>query len=188
LNRPKSNWQAAKSLQSALRFYGNHLSAGKDAFGRSSWRCPDGSSFDDRTSSSISASVRVREIRKIWGGALPNYKWGEYADRFFKECLGVSDVNSLDYSSYEGADILHDLNQPVPANLKGRFDAVVEGGSLEHIFHFPIAVANLMQMTKVGGTIFASTVSNNLCGHGFYQFSPELIFRAISSILGRQRI
>jgi hypothetical protein len=86
-------------------------------------------------------------------------------------------VNSLDYSSYEGADILHDLNQPVPANLKGRFDAVVEGGSLEHIFHFPIAVANLMQMTKVGGTIFASRVSNNLCGHGFYQFSPELIFR-----------
>jgi hypothetical protein len=37
-----------------------------------------------------------------------------------------------------------------------------------------------MQMTKVGGTIFASTVSNNLCGHGFYQFSPELIFRVFT--------
>jgi hypothetical protein len=89
-------------------------------------------------------------------------------------------VNTLDYSAYEDADLLYDLNQPIPSELKGRFDAVVEAGSLEHIFNFPIAIANLMQMTKVGGTIFASTVSNNLCGHGFYQFSPELIFRVFT--------
>jgi hypothetical protein len=123
----------------------------------------------------------LRAVREVCPGALVNYKWGEYADRFFAECLGVSRVNTLDYSSYEGADILHDLNQPVPAHLKGRFDALVEGGSLEHIFHFPVAIANLMQMTKVGGSIFASTVSNNLCGHGFYQFSPELIFRVFTA-------
>jgi hypothetical protein len=119
----------------------------------------------------------LRAVRDLCPGALANYKWGEYADRFFAECLGVSQTNTLDYSSYEGADILHDLNQPVPAHLKGQFDAVVEGGSLEHIFNFPIAITNLMQMTKVGGSIFVSTISNNLCGHGFYQFSPELIFR-----------
>ncbi len=122
----------------------------------------------------------LREIRKSCPGALPDYKWGEYADRFFTECLGVSAVNALDYSSYEGADLLHDLNQPIPDKLKGRFDVIVEAGSLEHVFNFPIAISNLMQMTKVGGTIFASTVSNNLCGHGFYQFSPELIFRVFT--------
>jgi hypothetical protein len=122
----------------------------------------------------------LRGIRKICPGSLADYKWGEYADRFFRECLGVSTVNTLDYSAYEGADLLYDLNQPIPAELKGRFDVVVEAGSLEHIFNFPIAIANLMQMTKVGGTIFASTVSNNLCGHGFYQFSPELIFRVFT--------
>jgi hypothetical protein len=122
----------------------------------------------------------LRAIRKICPGALVEYKWGEYADRFFTECLGVSHMSTLDYSSYEGADLLHDLNQPVPADLKNRFDVVVEGGSLEHIFNFPVAIANLMQMTRVGGTFFASTVSNNLCGHGFYQFSPELIFRVFT--------
>ena len=37
-----------------------------------------------------------------------------------------------------------------------------------------------MQMTRVGGTIFGSTVANNLCGHGFYQFSPERVFRVFS--------
>jgi hypothetical protein len=122
----------------------------------------------------------LRGIRKICPGALADYRWGEYADRFLRECLGVSTVNTLDYSAYEGADLLCDLNQPISGELKGRFDVVVEAGSLEHIFNFPTAIANLMQMTKVGGTIFASTVSNNLCGHGFYQFSPELIFRVFT--------
>jgi hypothetical protein len=119
-------------------------------------------------------------IRKICPGALADYKWGEYADRFFPECLGVSEMNVLDHSPYEGADLLHDLNLPVPDDLKSRFDVVIEAGSLEHVFNFPIAIANLMQMTRVGGSIFASTVSNNLCGHGFYQFSPELIFRVFT--------
>lgn len=125
-------------------------------------------------------SSELREIRRICPGTLADYRWAEYADRFFTECLGVSEVNTLDYSAYEGADLLHDLNEPIPGGLRGRFDVVVEAGSLEHIFNFPIAIANLMQMTRVGGTIFASTVSNNLCGHGFYQFSPELIFRVFS--------
>jgi hypothetical protein len=124
--------------------------------------------------------AELRKIQKVCPHALANYKWAEYADRFFTECLGVSEVNALDYSAYEGANILHDLNRPIPDELKGQFDVVVEAGSLEHIFNFPIAIANLMQMTRVGGTIFASTVSNNLCGHGFYQFSPELIFRVFS--------
>lgn len=123
----------------------------------------------------------LRAIRTVFPGALADYQWGEYSDRFFKECLGASEVNTLDYSPYEGADLLYDLNQPVPRELKGRFDVVVEAGSLEHVFNFPIAIANLMQMTKVGGSIFASTVSNNLCGHGFYQFSPELIFRIFTA-------
>jgi hypothetical protein len=123
----------------------------------------------------------LRAIRRVCPGALANYRWGEFADRFFTECLGASEVSTLDYSSYEGANILHDLSQPVPDDLKGRFDIVVEAGTLEHVFNFPTAIANLMQMTKVGGSIFASTISNNLCGHGFYQFSPELIFRVFTS-------
>ncbi|HEX6803938.1 MAG TPA: hypothetical protein VF133_09695 [Terriglobales bacterium] len=128
----------------------------------------------------------LRQLRKAQPGALPDYQWGEYADRFFKECLRVEEVSTLDYSSYEGAGLLHDLNQPVGDELKGRFDVIVEAGSLEHVFNFPVAVANLMNMAKVGGTLSISTVSNNLCGHGFYQFSPELIFRVFTRENGFQ--
>jgi hypothetical protein len=57
---------------------------------------------------------------------------------------------------------------------------VIDGGSLEHIFNFPVAIKSLMQLLKVGGSIFIATPANNLCGHGFYQFSPELMFRVFS--------
>jgi len=35
-------------------------------------------------------------------------------------------------------------------------------------------------MLKVGGQMFLKSPANNLCGHGFYQFSPELMFRVFS--------
>ncbi len=112
--------------------------------------------------------------------ALRNYQYGDYADDFLRAFLGISSLTALDVSSYEGVDLLHDLNDPVPEDLWNRFDAVIDGGSLEHVFNFPTAIGNLMRMTKVGGKIFISTPANNLCGHGFYQFSPELMFRVFS--------
>src|ERR1700722_6972275 len=108
---------------------------------------------------------------------LAGYQFGEFADRFFEQFLGTKTVRTLDYSAYEGASIVHDMNEPVPENFHGMFDAVIEAGSLEHIFNFPVAIRNLMVMAKVGGKVFLTTVANNLCGHGFYQFSPELIYR-----------
>jgi hypothetical protein len=38
----------------------------------------------------------------------------------------------------------------------------------------------MMRMVQVGGTLFLTTPANNLCGHGFYQFSPELMFRVFN--------
>jgi len=34
-----------------------------------------------------------------------------------------------------------------------------------------------MRMLKIGGFMYLTLPANNLCGHGFYQFSPELMFR-----------
>ncbi len=32
-------------------------------------------------------------------------------------------------------------------------------------------------MVRTGGKIFITTAANNYCGHGFFQFSPEVMFR-----------
>lgn len=91
--------------------------------------------------------------------------------------LGATEVVSIDYSDYEGASVVHDMNSPIPQHCRDSFDFVYDGGTLEHIFNFPQAIKNCMDLLKVGGTFVASTPANYFRGHGFYQFSPELFFR-----------
>lgn len=102
-----------------------------------------------------------------------------YAEPVFKS-LGATLVHSLDFSAYEGAAFVHDLNKPIGPELRERFDTVYDGGTLEHVFHFPTALKNTMEMVRPGGRLFIHTGANSYCGHGFYQFSPELFFRAFS--------
>ena len=98
----------------------------------------------------------------------------------FLQALGAKEVSSFDASSYEGATYVHDMNEPIPEIHKGNFSVVIDGGSLEHIFNFPVAVKNCMEMVEVGGYYLGITPTNNFMGHGFYQFSPELYFRIFS--------
>lgn len=88
--------------------------------------------------------------------------------------LGATEVHSFDVSSYEGPTHLHDMNTPVPPALKGRYSMVLDGGTLEHVFNFPVAIRNCMEMVRVGGHYVGIVPANNWMGHGFYQFSPEL--------------
>ena len=110
---------------------------------------------------------------------LPGAKDTGYAEPMFK-ALGAKKVSSLDASDFEGADFVHDLNQPLPEHLRERFDLVCDGGTLEHVFNFPVALRNCMEMLRPGGRFIMHTGANNWCGHGFYQFSPELFFRVFS--------
>lgn len=111
---------------------------------------------------------------------LDDHQWEDYIDAFLREYLGATSVTVLDASPYEGADTIHDMNNPVPPTWHSRYDAIVDGGTLEHIFNVPSAFTNIADMLKVGGTVFLNTPANNMMGHGFYQFSPELMFRIFS--------
>jgi len=102
-----------------------------------------------------------------------------YADPFLR-ALGADQVSALDASAYEGADIVHDLGLPIPSDLQRSFDLVIDGGLLEHVFNFPAALKNAMELVRVGGHLILMTPANNYFGHGFYQFSPELFFRALA--------
>ena len=98
----------------------------------------------------------------------------------FLRHLGARQVDSCDASAYEGATRVHDLNQPIPGDWDGTYDAVIDGGTLEHVFNFPTAIENCMRLVKPGGHLLLFTMANNCCGHGFYQFSPELFYAALS--------
>ena len=94
--------------------------------------------------------------------------------------LGAQQVDVLDVSDYEGPVIQHDLNEPVPDALKARFTAVFDGGTLEHVFNAACGLKNAMELVAEGGHLITFHPANNFLGHGFYQFSPELFFRALS--------
>lgn len=102
-----------------------------------------------------------------------------YSEPVFK-MLGSHQVDSMDFSDYEKANIIHDLNYPIPDSLKQKYSFVIDSGTLEHVFNFPVAISNCMKLVKTGGHFAAITPVNNLMGHGFYQFSPELFYRIFS--------
>ena len=106
-----------------------------------------------------------------------------YAEPLLK-MLGAKHIDSIDYSGYEGANVLHDLNLPFDDALLNKYSLVLESGTLEHIFHFPQAIQNCMEAVAVGGSLLIITPVNNIMGHGFYQFSPELFYRVISPTYG----
>jgi hypothetical protein len=49
------------------------------------------------------------------------------------------------------------------------------------VFNFPVALQNCMEMLRVGGRFITHTCANNWCGHGFYQFSPELFYNVLGA-------
>jgi SAM-dependent methyltransferase len=95
-------------------------------------------------------------------------------DRTFFHSLGFDEVLSCDVSDYEGADVVCDLNVPVPKALTKRFDVIFNGGTIEHIFNIPIVLANIHAMLKVGGRVIHVAPSSSLIDHGFYSLSPTL--------------
>jgi hypothetical protein len=93
--------------------------------------------------------------------------------------LGAQTVDSMDYSDYESATVIHDLNQPLPGHLKRRYSLVIDGGTIEHVFNAPEALRTALELPAKDGYLFMLQPANNQCGHGFYQFSPELMFRLL---------
>jgi len=94
--------------------------------------------------------------------------------------LGAKQVESFDVSDYQQATHIHDMNQPIPAVFHGRYSCVHDGGSIEHVFNIPQALKNCLQMVRLGGHFTQVNLANNYMGHGFWQFSPEMIHRAMS--------
>jgi hypothetical protein len=108
-----------------------------------------------------------------------------FAEPFFRG-LGASAVESLDASGFEGASVIADLNRPLPRDLRRRFSVVFDGGTLEHVFDVATAFRSCLDLVELDGHFIAISPTNNWPGHGFYQFSPELLFRVLSIDIGFQ--
>jgi hypothetical protein len=102
---------------------------------------------------------------------------GNVTDAVFFAAIGFDHVDSLDVSSYEQANIQFDLNKPNLSDaVKTRYNLILDGGTLEHIFHLPNALRNVHDMLLPEGIIIHQSPTHNFVDHGFYQFCPTLFY------------
>jgi len=99
----------------------------------------------------------------------------KYADNILFKNFNFESLISLDYSKFENADIICDLNEPIE-KINKQFDTILDFGTSEHIFDISQCLKNISNLCKINGHIIHCLPANNNCGHGFWQFSPELFF------------
>jgi len=103
-------------------------------------------------------------------------------DEIVFSALGFEHLDVMDYSAYEFANIIHDLNDTnVPEELLGKYDFILEGGTLEHVFNFRNALEVIFKMLKIGGTFFFDSPIAYGFNHGYYTFSPCLYYEYFSA-------
>lgn len=90
---------------------------------------------------------------------------------FLTQC-GAESVRYVDFLRTRGVEEILDLNEPQEL---GKYDLVIDPGTLEHCFNVGQAIVNATKAVKVGGSIF--TVSPmTMVNHGFWNFSPTAWF------------
>lgn len=118
--------------------------------------------------------IKPEIMRRRCGDAL-DWRNERYAENMMAILFGASRVDSIDNSPYEGAQIIHDMNEPLPTDMRA-YDTVIDAGTIEHIFDAAQGFRNIVRLCKIGGQILHVTPTNNFCGHGFWQISPETFF------------
>jgi hypothetical protein len=94
--------------------------------------------------------------------------------KVFFEMLGMEEYMDIDAFDFDQPSLLHDLNQPVPAQHRDTFGTVIDGGTIEHIFDTRQALENTAQLLRVGGHVVH--MASFEMDHGFYSFSPCLLY------------
>jgi hypothetical protein len=98
----------------------------------------------------------------------------------------AGNIESLDYSDFEGASIIADLNQPIHNRYCGAFDIVFDSGTIEHVFSTKDSFQNTLRLCKAGGFIVHLTPVD-MINHGLYNFNAGA-FDDIYSANGCERI
>lgn len=98
------------------------------------------------------------------------------SDEVFFGLLGIKELFTMDISSYEGADIVHDLNKPIPETLYGQFDFIIDGGTFDHLFDVRTAFENVVKMLKTDGRVFQWNAASNFTGGTYLSFGPDLFY------------
>lgn len=98
-----------------------------------------------------------------------------HQDEFFLTC-GYSSIQSLDVFPYEGADIVHSLNDPIPESMHSSYDMVFNGGTMEHAANIIQALQSTSDFLRDDGVVIHGIPISGYINHGYYSISPILLY------------
>jgi hypothetical protein len=94
---------------------------------------------------------------------------------FFKKFKNVQ-LDSLDVVAGFGGTVIHDLNVPVPEELHGQFDFILDGGTFDHLMQLGTAFTNVIRMLKPGGRVLHFNAASGYIGAAYVSFGPDLFY------------
>jgi SAM-dependent methyltransferase len=104
-------------------------------------------------------------------GAGHNY----ISDVAFFSLFSDMSIRTLDVTDYEGAEIVHDMHDPIPDTLAERFDFIWNGSCLDNMADPATAMQNTFRMLKAGGRVFMMEIGTP--HHNAYtMYSPAFFF------------
>jgi hypothetical protein len=101
---------------------------------------------------------------------------GFISDAYFFKVLGADNVIAIDVSDYEGAEIVHNLDTPIPAHLEGKFDFICNGSVLDNMFNPIMGLTNISKLLAPAGRVIHFEHSSNTVNNAYLQFSPNWFF------------
>lgn len=97
-------------------------------------------------------------------------------DTTFFAMFGITELESMDVSSYESCDIVHNLNEPIPEALVDQYDFIIDGGTFDHLFDIRNAFQNVARLIKPGGRILQWNAASNFVSQAYISFGPDMIY------------
>jgi SAM-dependent methyltransferase len=81
-------------------------------------------------------------------------------------------VEALDVTDYEGANIIHDMNKPIPSHLHNQFDFLYNGSCMDNLFNPSQFLQNCTNLLKPGGRFISIEHGSSFPG-GYLFYSPD---------------
>lgn len=97
----------------------------------------------------------------------------------FFRMLGLGKVEAIDISDFEGAEIIVDLNRPIPDHLHETCDLLVDGSTLDNIFDPVTGLKNVARLLKPNGRALLINLGNYSIGYNgipYNMFNPLWFF------------
>jgi SAM-dependent methyltransferase len=97
------------------------------------------------------------------------------SDVGFFSLFSTMGIRTLDVTDYEGAEIVHDMHDPIPDTLADQFDFIWNGSCLDNMADPATAIQNTFRMLKPGGRVFMMEIGTP--HHNAYtMYSPAFFF------------